>query len=565
MADTTKSHDSRLVCRVRKLFLQENYAAVCRMQGEIDKWQCAPQLEQTYAGVIYFLASALSMQNAHDEAIRYYKIVYSLHTSFVRSAQTDPGATRDDVTLAELKLAEACSCLARIHSRAGGFEEAQLLFEQCATLLGGRVDNEKARITVMLELGGNSHKLGKHDEAIEIILGVIADAESCSALKECVWASTICPALLVGRCYAALGRFTLAIRFFKRARKWAQARNDREIMGIVELEYGVMVWARWECAVAELREKTQLFRDDDFVGPMTPLHVVEWQIIQLVARACHALGNAPGRLGLNILLNKDGDMVGVRQAVPGTPGFGEVCVVTWEAVESSWLNVEGFPKFVRVQIQQYGVYHLYKCQVHARPVCVQGQTAVTKFGEFIQHTMKVLLHGHPHHIAKNVELIGTALHRAVALAQEMNHVDQRDRAMLFLAFFEFKGWGSSGTCGALQKLHEFLQSQVRDNLNANRCRWCEQRSAGMFKCDSCKVMRFCCKKHQKLAWRPPFGSTVIAHKQICGLLRLGKAISKSHGKQHADVASLSLTYDKAMRAFLNTNIMDLYLEKNDVS
>jgi len=104
MADTTKSHGSRLVCRVRELFQQQNYAAVCRMQGEIDKWQCAPKLQRTYAEVVFFLASALSMENAHDKAIHYYKIAYSLHTSFVRCAQADPGATRDDITAAERKL-----------------------------------------------------------------------------------------------------------------------------------------------------------------------------------------------------------------------------------------------------------------------------------------------------------------------------------------------------------------------------------------------------------------------------------------------------------------------------
>ena len=82
MADTTRSHSNMLLWRVRELFEQGNYAAVCRMEGEIDKWQCAPKLQRTYADVIFILASAVSISRLHDKAIRYLKIAYRLQLSF---------------------------------------------------------------------------------------------------------------------------------------------------------------------------------------------------------------------------------------------------------------------------------------------------------------------------------------------------------------------------------------------------------------------------------------------------------------------------------------------------
>jgi len=115
MADATKSHGSGLLRKVRQLFEQHNYAAVCRMQGEIDKWQCAQKLQrlyadqQTYAEVVFFLASAMSMKNVHDKAIHYYKIAYTLHMSFVSAAQAYPAATRDELAAAHTKLAKVCS------------------------------------------------------------------------------------------------------------------------------------------------------------------------------------------------------------------------------------------------------------------------------------------------------------------------------------------------------------------------------------------------------------------------------------------------------------------------
>jgi len=40
------------------------------------------------------------------------------------------------------------------------------------------------------------------------------------------------------------------------------------------------------------------FRTDTFVGPEIPLHVVEWEVIQVVVSASCAAANAAGMLGL---------------------------------------------------------------------------------------------------------------------------------------------------------------------------------------------------------------------------------------------------------------------------
>jgi len=63
------------------------------------------------------------------------------------------------------------------------FEEVQPLFQQCVMLYQGVDDNDEGLIIRLLEIAQNSHLLAKHEEAIEIVLRILAHAEDSSALK----------------------------------------------------------------------------------------------------------------------------------------------------------------------------------------------------------------------------------------------------------------------------------------------------------------------------------------------------------------------------------------------
>jgi len=164
---------------------------------------------------------------------------------------------------------------------------------------------------------------------------------------------------------------------------------------------------------------------------------------------------------------------------------------------------------------------------------------------------------------KNMLLVMTALNKTQEIARINNFVHVETLANFYLAFFVFQQAGEVHETNGIKGMHHFLNNEVNDNLDTNKCCWCRKQCEGMLKCEGCMVMRFCCKKHQKMSWCLPFSSVLIPHKQICDLLSLCKVFTRlvsQHGSEHATTIA-SITYNRAIKDFLQVGLFKDYVLK----
>ena len=288
---------NKLLEKLHCLFEEGSYVAVRSLQSEVDECRFEPTKQEEYASMVFILAGAMSIDRFDSKAIDYLEIAHRLHTSFATETHNPP-LDQTKITAELTQFAEVCAGLARAHSIVGGFEEAEEYFEQCMSHYDKFDSHHSSCIMVSLERAQNFHFLGKHQEAIDLISIVLNLTETSPALFGIVWKSSLCPISLVGQCYAALGLYSSAIGAFKRARDKADTMKDQSMLACAELEYAIMMWVRCNCVVAYRESRAKSFRIDHFVGPALAPHVVEWQVVQLVASANYAVANAPGSVGV---------------------------------------------------------------------------------------------------------------------------------------------------------------------------------------------------------------------------------------------------------------------------
>jgi len=580
MAPTTAS---QLLKKLHCLFEQGSYVAVRSMQSEVDKCQYEQTNQKEYASMVVILAGAMSVARFDSMAIDYLKIAHRLHTSFAAETHNPPLA-RTNIIVNLTQFAQVCAGLARAHSIVGGFDEAEEYFTQCISLCLEFDSNDRSCLMVSLELAQNSHFLGKHQEAMDIISTLLTRTENSPALKEIVLESKLCPVFLTGQCYAALGLYSSAIGAFERAREKADTQEDPSMIACAELEYAIMLWVRCNYIAASRNSMAKSFRIDHFVGPALAPHVVEWQVVQLVASANFAVANVPGSVGVCVQLNAEGNPVCVRKAQNNSPGLKDLLEISWERLPESQLNVYKFPSFITMSTPLGEKDYKFECPVLLRPVpLLQNDPLPSSFvgptpappppllsalSKFISAavTATQMQKGPTHH--KNMLLVMTGLNKTAHIARTNKLVNLECLTKFYLAYFVFHEGGESHENSGVRVMHRFLDSQVNDNPDSSMCKWCRKSCDGMLKCEDCMVTRFCCKKHQKMSWRPPFGSILVPHKKICHLLMMCKSFTRlvsQHGAEHVSTVAFGVTYNQAIKYFLQTDIFEDYMQNNNLA
>ena len=573
---------NKLLKELHCLFEQGSYVAVRGLQSEVDKCRHKQTKQKEYASMVFILAGAMSIDRFDSMAIDYLKIAHRLHTSFATESHNPPLA-QTNITAELTQFAEVCASLARAHSIVGGFDEAEEYFIQCISLCQDFDSNDRSCLMVSLELAQNSHFLGKHQEAIDIISALLTRTGTSSVVKEILWASKLGPDFLTGQCYAALGLYSSAIGAFERARKKAVEQEDQSIIACAELEYAIMLWVRSNYVAASRESMAKSFRIDHFVGPALAPHVVEWQVVQLVASANYAVANAPGSVGVCIQLNAEGEPVCVRKAQNNSPDLQGLLEISWEQLPDSQLNVYKFPSYLTMSTPLGEEVYTFECPVLPRPVpllqndllpsnSVEPALApplplVSGLSKFLSAALTAtqMQKGPTHH--KIMLLVLNALNKTVQIACANKLVTLESLAKFYIAFFLFHEGGESHQENGVNAMHRYLDSQVNDNPDSSMCKWCRKECDGMLKCEGCMVMRFCCKKHQKMSWRPQFGSILVSHKKICPLLKLCKSFTRlvsQHGADHASTVALDVTYKQAIKHFLQTDIFEDYMQNKNL-
>ena len=563
--------------RVLDLFEQGNYTDVCNLKDEVDVFVTVCEDRRSNADIVFLLGNAMLINKLNFEAIHYLKCAQSIHMAYSKESHV-PSLSDSELTSAQIQWAEVCNALARAHAIVGEFAEAQVLLAQSMDIHNRLYNNKDDKILVMLELAQNSHQLGKYREAISIVDdiiaqtgGILAQASDIDLLSLSVLQSPICPMLLVAKCYAALGQYSHAVCALIRAREKAELQKDPIVIATVELEYAVMLWVRSKCIITSFRMMGKPFRLDEFTGPAMALNIVEWQFIQLIATECYATGNAPGTLGVCIQLNGSGNMVAVRKFDAKIRHLHQLVSVTWEKVEESQLNFRRFPRSIKFTCGLNDCAYTFEhgFEVHTRPLHftkADTMLPLSSLPEFIDTCVAATQVGDPAMNKKNMSMVSRALKKAASIAAIHNITIVHDQARFYLAFLMFqRGDIRSESIGEMC-LHNHLLNQVNDNIDADKCHWCDQQIHCMLKCEACLVMRFCCKKHQEMSWRPPFGSTLVAHKKTCQLLRMCRSAAKhtlQKGPEHPDTLSRAKIYKQAIRTFLCNDILETYLQNHD--
>ena len=80
----------------------------------------------------------------------------------------NPPLSREHTMQMQKQQAEVCASLARAHSN----DEAQEYFSRCVALHTKIDGHGEKRVLAFLQLANNAHLLGKHREAIEMILDI---------------------------------------------------------------------------------------------------------------------------------------------------------------------------------------------------------------------------------------------------------------------------------------------------------------------------------------------------------------------------------------------------------
>ena len=561
---STRLHS--LFQQLQELFQADEHEVVCGMQDDID--ECMSN-EREYADTVFILAGSMSILKQHEKALYYYKVAHKIHMRLHAETHSPP-LSREITMQMQKQLVQVCASLVKANSRLSNYDEAQQNILQCIAL-HTEIDGHTDKCVVsLLQLANNTHLLGKHEVAIEIILDIFEKSADSRAGYIAVWGAELCPSLLMGQCYAALGRYSFALQAFICARNKAADQHKPSLTAIIELEYAVMLWVHCECVESAVSRMAKTFRIDTFIGAEIPLHVVEWEVIQLVATAHSSVQNNAGRLGICVKLNAQGDIVGVCRSRENTPGLREFMHVKWKKIELGNFDLDKFPHWFKLSISLGNDDYSFNCQVLPHPAyspALSASNIISPLSEFITAKVAASQYNRPSQRSKILVLTMKALNKAIDISTTHELGKIRDTASFYLAFFVFRQGGEQNETNAVKYLYNLLQKQVSESLESEKCEYCDQRGEDMYKCESCMVMRFCCRKHQKKSWRPPFHNLMVSHKKICQLLFLCRSRHKNklrHGDEHASTRMHAEIMNDALLSFLRTDIFEVFLQKHDL-
>ena len=115
------------------------------------------------------------------------------------------------------------------------------------------------------------------------------------------------------------------------------------------------------------------------------------------------------------------------------------------------------------------------------------------------------------------------LRTVLCLAETHRFCCEQEHALLHLSFLAFDTGEEEE---ALDRLKQYLQSQVDSDHARSYCKGCDQKrgdDAPMLTCGGCSVARFCNEDHQRMASKKG-GRKPVRHKDICSLLREWKEV-----------------------------------------
>ena len=596
----------KMLRTVRGLFHKGNNREICLLQGRIDDVLNLEVNPQACAELAFIFARATMASSTAmlTPAIWYMQIAYSWYNefAFINDTEDIPGDA-----LAQKQLVMLCSILGRTYSKLGEYKRAEQKFAHNIMLrqrmAGGSIQRLLRLVPHILDMAQNMHVLGEHLGAINMLetvlqsisstskqrIGVILnhdsdeddasdeDGDSNSAPPSPVKSHPsaprvyLCPWLLMGNCFMALGRYMPAVGSFLHSRAAVKTRASPFLTASVDLNFAVVLWAREECLSAALHGLAESYRNMSFAGPGLPRNIVEHRLLQLLARACFSVQCRAGSLGLCVKLNANGHVTDVCEAVPNTPHMRELMPIQWFAVLEEDRDSKGFPVAMVLRIENIPSNSRdprerkieFPCKINSRPDSMT--LPASKLWTFFDACLKFTEQGVPHQRQQSMLDIMESIVKAQQIAHENNLLTLFEDASFYLAFFVFQRPGACNQQLGIERFKHYIQEQV-DVRNCYKCRFCSQHKDDMLKCGGCLVARFCETKHQKLATQQRFGSTTISHKKICPLLRMCRELTEhklAHGDLDPGTLELLLLYDAAILAFLQTDIFEKYKAKYD--
>ena len=624
----------RVLADMQTRFDKEDYAGVASLKEDIEMCLHVCAEDSTCAEIACLLATAKHAAGGYTLAIYYFEVAFCLQTGLKLAplaAASDPSRPRpqgapplkgplglwgrgggslsgrdilqppDDVMSAftgdcaktqrdNLTMARVCGGMGNACAAVGAFAEAQPWFVQCVELRKHIESAPAAMLQYVFMVAQNLHALRLHQEAIQMIQTALDHAQRAGSEGrdsgdvsnyDVAYKSSICPTLLLGRCYTAIGKYPLALKCLQQACAQSNASRDPTFMVTAHLEFAVTGWVYQKCLDADIIKKRALYCDADFLGPPLSHTMVQRHVVQLAAADCIQAQGAGGATDLCILLNANGDPTSVRRFHirandPNDPQIDLVVQVHWDAVDSVQVDHATAPLLLPLQIQgPDGNMYAFGC-VFVRSVSFElgdagssesRQCTVAGVGaeqrsltDFLTRCVSLTQIGDAEERAQGMAIVTAALTKARHLTWEHNLVKLQEDSLIFMCF-----------CGIdvgvdeeriFRSLKNFLQSQVdaaKKEPNPT-CLTCNQACTAV--CGGCTVMRFCDKNHQRQSSSMPFFGTKGCHKTMCPLLFLCKSLSRSDAGGTAAV-QLAQQYDEALRQFLRTDFFGQYVKNSD--
>ena len=591
MNEEAKTAKARLLCcSLRELVDSHRYAEACLLRDQINECLSENAHEVACAEMAYVMSKCMSATCNHIVAMYYAELAYELENKLWQQEIVRANTAGESIEGGDMqaKVSLVCRTLGRTHSALGEYKTANEFFERSVALCGNAAHTHLI-MPCFLELAQNMHALERHTDAIELLGLVVRQlAREDGEYDRSAYQFTICPTLLLGRCHVALGKYGEAVHLFMKARVLAKDQINPHCMGNAEINLAMTLWAKQVCLDRWQAKIAASFRNDTFVGPPLSHRFVEKHVIQFAARVCASNGGLAGSIRVCIQLNGHGDAIGVRMAVAGPmSGFRELMQIEWDQVEPHGLDGHGVPVYLILGITTDSEEpRMFNCRV-------QGAFISSELTDFLRIIIETTQGIHPDTSCDFLPLVHASLRTALLVASAHKIFDLYEDSTIFIAFFLFAQGDAHKQDVAVNMVKECVKTQIDNSRLSGKkrgCRFCFQQSEEMLLCGGCKVVRFCDKKHQKLASYPAFGSVSLPHKMLCPLLELYRSIRKHESRVTGDASGdsssdssddfpddssddasddsatmtqLLIAYDEAVRLFLQRDILARYVRMHD--
>ena len=540
MQDASTIKANRLLGVLKTLVVESDFAGVMELTESIHELVTECAEPETCAEMIFLLGTAFSIKRMYASAISCFNVGYALLTSDARRNEDQVSCSVEKKTL----LLNVCSGTANALVALCRIEEAHSYFSQCVSI-GIKIGSPKqTMIPHVLSLAQNLHAQNQHKECIHVIHQMLAygrdnddddDDDFDDILNYNVsYVSPICPALLLGRCYMALGEYARAHSCFLQACRQAEDQNQPESIVTAQLNSAVVGWVSNKCFQHAFKCIWANSSECDLARPSLPVALIQKHIVMLAASACKKLHGRQGEIAISVQLNGDGNPIRVMESSMYPAGI-KLMLVKWQSVEYENLDNTGFPLAMNLLIEvEAEEDRCFICKLVTCPVFLLGCNETSQLSnasvshKLLTEYIGVVLHwaqfGDEKIKKQSMLVLTSSVADMEKIASKHKLFELRQVCLFFHSIFVF---GDGLTVKATEILKDFLQHQVNLAKQPNpTCLTCKQICRGITVCGGCTVVRFCNKEHQKQASNRPFFSTTIRHRKICHLVLFCKSFTK---------------------------------------